>query len=398
MTQQDFEAIVLGLGGLGSAAAFRLARRLGGRVLGLEQFALGHGRGESHDHSRIIRLTYHTPEYVRLAQAACAAWGEVEHLSGRQLVHRTGELDLWPADSPWRMADYEAAMAACGVAFERLDAAEAMRRYPQFRLDASVQAHYQADGGLVAAAEATAAHRALARAHGAVLLGDTPVTGLRRAGGLWQVDTPAGRHAAPRLVLAAGPWTNRALAWLGHRLPLRVTREQVGFYPVGDAAAFAPGRFPVWMWMIPANYYGFPEFGAPGIKIAKDRFAPTDPDIAEDTPDAAHEAQVAAFVAGLLPQLTGPRLSGKTCVLTHTPDDDFVLDAVPGAPGCHVVVGAAHAYKFAAVIGDILADQALDGGTPHDIAAFRFDRPALAAEAAGQATPHGGGPGTCSNC
>ncbi len=376
--REGFEAIVLGLGGLGSAAAWRLAVRLGGRVLGLEQFALGHRRGESGDRSRIIRLTYHTPGYVRLARAAYAAWAEVEAAAGARLVHRTGGLDIFPADSPLRPEPYVAAMTACDVAFERLDAAGAMRRFPQFRLPEDACALWQPDGGLVTAEHATAAHQRLARAAGATLIDRMPVTGLARRDDLWQVATAAGTFRAPRLVVAAGPWTNRVLGWLGLSLKLAVVREQVAHHRADPAEAFAPGRFPVWIWMIPANFYGFPAMAGPGVKVAKDRFAPTDPDRAEPDTDAAHAAGVAGFLARHIPGAAGPVLEARTCVQTLTPDDDFVLDHLPETAGtAAVAVGAGHAYKFAALIGAILADLVLDGGSPLDLAPFRFDRPGL---------------------
>ena len=132
--KDNYHTIILGLGGLGSAALYWTARRLGADVLGLEQFEIGHGRGGSQDHSRIIRLSYHTPGYVELAKAAYATWAEVEADAGEQLIFRTGGLDLWPVASAFNMADYTGSMDAARVAYERLDAAETMRRWPQFRL------------------------------------------------------------------------------------------------------------------------------------------------------------------------------------------------------------------------------------------------------------------------
>ena len=143
-----YDTIVLGLGGLGSAALYRLARRLGGDVLGLEQFELDHGRGSSQDHSRIIRLSYHTPGYVELAKQAYNAWAEVEADAGQQLIFKTGSLDLWPSNPAYPMSDYTGSMDACGVAYERLTAAEVMRRWPPFTLPDDVTGIYQADGGI----------------------------------------------------------------------------------------------------------------------------------------------------------------------------------------------------------------------------------------------------------
>src|SRR2546428_4849698 len=175
---QEFEYVVVGLGGLGSAAAYRLARRTGSAVLGIEQFEIGHERGASQDHSRIIRRSYHTPGYVRLADAAYRAWEEVEADADEQLILRTGGLDLWPEDPAIPMSDYVESMRECAVPFEELDGGEVMRRWPQWRLSDDLRAVFQEDAGIVAAARSNAAHRRLAQASGATLLGRTPVTGI----------------------------------------------------------------------------------------------------------------------------------------------------------------------------------------------------------------------------
>ena len=138
----EADVIVLGLGGIGSAAAYWLARR-GARVIGLEQFGRGHDRGESQDRSRIIRLSYHDAAYVRLAQAAYASWAEVAEAAGTQLVFETGGLDLYPSDAIIDRADYFSAMDACDVPYERLDAAEAMRRYPELRIVLLIRTTHQ---------------------------------------------------------------------------------------------------------------------------------------------------------------------------------------------------------------------------------------------------------------
>src|SRR4051812_31031399 len=152
----DYEYIVLGLGGFGSAAAYWLARRPGAEVLGLEQFELGHVRGESQDHSRIIRLSYHEPHFVEVAKHAYRAWAEVERDAGEQLVLETGGLDLGPRESAIPLAAYSDSMDAAGVPYERLDAGEIMRRWPQWRLDDEIHGLFQAQGGIAMAAPANA--------------------------------------------------------------------------------------------------------------------------------------------------------------------------------------------------------------------------------------------------
>ena len=166
--RSDFDYIVLGLGGIGSGAAYWLSRRAGANVLGLEQFTLGHVRGESQDHSRIIRLSYHRPDYVALAKRAYDAWARVEADAGEQLVLKTGGLDFGPRVSAIPLETYADSMRACDVPFEHMDAAEIMRRWPQFHLSDDIHGLYQQQSGIAMAARCTAAHQRMAREHGGV--------------------------------------------------------------------------------------------------------------------------------------------------------------------------------------------------------------------------------------
>src|SRR5207248_318808 len=181
--RRDYRCAVLGLGALGSAAAYWLARRLGDDVVGLDQFEMGHTKGASEDHSRIIRRSYHTPWYVALTAAAYEAWAEVERRAGEQLVLRTGGLDLWPRDAAIPMRDYVESMRACEVPFEELEGGEVARRWPQWNLSDDVRALYQPDAGLCAASRCNAAHRRLAEEEGAELRDRSAVTAIRHAGG-----------------------------------------------------------------------------------------------------------------------------------------------------------------------------------------------------------------------
>jgi len=181
--RRDFEYIVLGLGGWGSAAAYWLSRRAGADVLGLEQFELGHVRGESQDHSRIIRLSYHTPAYVELAKHAYLAWAEVERDAGERLVLKTGGLDFARRESAIPLGNYSGSMDAAGVPYERLDASEIRRRWPQLAVTDDVHGLFQPESGIAMAARGNAAHVRMARAHGATLLDRVPVERLRPVDG-----------------------------------------------------------------------------------------------------------------------------------------------------------------------------------------------------------------------
>ena len=160
--RRDWDAIVVGLGGIGSGAAYWLSRSLGAGVLGLERFEMDHANGASADHSRIIRLSYHRPDYVRLAKRAYETWAEVEAEAGAPVVTTTGGLDLWPADAVIPQSDYTDSLAAEDVPFELLDATEIRRRWPQWRIADDVTAMWQAQGGLADPFKGNAAHRRLA--------------------------------------------------------------------------------------------------------------------------------------------------------------------------------------------------------------------------------------------
>jgi sarcosine oxidase len=379
--RRDFDAIVLGLGGIGSGALYWLSRRLGDRVLGIEQFTAGHDRGGSQDHSRIIRYSYHRPFYVRLAAKAYAAWATLEEETDERLVHRTGGLDLFPPGGAIPPDDYTRSLDAGDVAYELLDAAEIHRRWPPFTVADGVRGLYQADSGLVAAARANAAHLAAARRRGAVVREQTPVTAVRAGSGEVEVDAGGETFRAAGLVIAAGAWANAVLGHFGLKLPLTVTREQVTYFAAPDLAPFDPDRFPIWIWQDDPSFYGFPVFGEAAVKIGQDVGGhETTADGRDFETDPAALERVRAFCRRSLPGALGPELYTKTCLYTLPPDRDFVAGTVPGHPGCVVVVGAGHGFKFASVLGRILGDLALDGTADFDLAPFRADRPILLEE------------------
>ncbi|MGH8947387.1 MAG: N-methyl-L-tryptophan oxidase [Acidimicrobiia bacterium] len=374
----DYRVAVLGLGGIGSAAAFWASRRLGGDVLGVEQFELGHLRGGSEDHSRIIRLSYHTPAYVELAKAAYAAWEQVEVDSGEQLVLRTGGLDLAPAGASIGLDDYRASMTAAAVPFEELDAAEVMRRWPQWSLSEDVTALFQERSGIAMAARANATHRRLARDNGATLMDGAGVGAIREVDDEVEIEVDGRTQRVGSLIITAGAWTSVVLSRIGVDVPLEVTLEQVVYLETGAPLSFHPSRFPIWIWMDEPSFYGFPIFGEPAVKIAWDRCEiVTDPERRSFEPRDDVTEAVSEFAARHLPGAVGPVRLAKTCLYTLTPDRDFLLDKVPGTENIFTVVGAGHAFKFASLLGRILVDLALDGATTHDISAFAADRPIL---------------------
>ncbi len=376
----SYDVVIVGLGGIGSAAACWAASRPGIRVLGLEQFTFDHPHGASDDVSRIIRLSYHRPDYVRLARRAYETWAEVEDLAGARIVTKTGGLDFFPPGAAIEAVDYISAMSVEDVPFDSLDTGEVGRRWPQWTLPDDTQILYQADSGIADPSAGNAAHRHLALAAGATLRELSRVTAIHDADGELVVETAAGgRVTAGSVILAADAWTNELLASFAIELPLTITQEQVAWFNSADLASFSPERFPIWIWMDDPSFYGFPTHAAPGPKIGQDVGGR---EVTATTrtyePDLAGLARLDAFRLRHLPGL-GERIRTKTCLYTLTPDRDFVVDRVPDHPGVIVTLGAAHGYKYASVLGRVAVEMALDASTPsaEDIDAFTIGRTAL---------------------
>jgi sarcosine oxidase len=374
-----FDFIVVGCGGIGSAAVYWLSRMAGQDVLALEQFHIRHDNGASQDHSRIIRLSYHTAEYTALTPHTYTAWDELEAESGQQLVFKTGGLDVAP-ESSTALDGYAASMRAAGIPFESLSAAEVMERWPQWQLTGSERALFQQDGGLVDPRRAIQTQVALARAHGATILEQTRVTGLTPTADGVEVNTTSGTFTARRLVVTADAWTNQVLAGTGVQYPLTVTQEQVTYFATPNLRQFAPGRFPIWIWHGAEQgwFYGFPVYGEVATKAGEDVGGDV---VTADTrtfePNPRSHARLLGFLEQYLPGFVGPVLYTKTCLYTMPPDRNFIVETLPEYPQIAVAVGAAHAFKFSSLIGQILADLAVEGETRFPIAPFSSNRPAI---------------------
>lgn len=376
--QTEYEYIVIGLGGIGSAAAYWLSRRAGKQVLGLEQFEIGHVRGGSQDHSRIIRLSYHTPYYVEMAKRAYAAWDELEADAGEKLIVKTGGLDLSPANAGIDINDYMKSMDATGVPYEWLDAKEAMYRWPQWTLTDDVGVLYQEESGIAPAAKCVAAHLRMARAHGVTLRDNAPVTRITPVGDELEVEAGDVVYRCRQVIVAAGAWSNRHLAHFGRNLPLTVTKEQVTYFNTPHVADFAPDRFPIWIWMDDPCFYGFPNYGEPGPKAAEDAGGkPVDPDTRTFDPDPDAAARLRTFLDTYLPTVGKQQIYTKTCLYTMTPDREFVLSKLPEQPNVQIGIGAGHAFKYSSVFGKFLSELAMDGAASFDVSLFDVNRPIL---------------------
>ena len=359
------DVIVVGLGGMGSAAVAHLAAR-GQRVLGLEQFHVAHTHGSSHGRSRVIRLAYfEDPAYVPLLRRAYELWRRLETDTGRNVLRMTGGLMIGAPESEVVSGSLRSAREH-GLAHELLDAKEIGRRFPPFTPAAGTVALYERDAGSLSPEEAIRGHLDVAANHGARLHFDEQVLAWQVAeSGRVAVTTSRGTYEAGRLVLAPGAWAPEMLQldWL----PLRV-EPQVLYWlePSGGAAAYAADRFPIYIWDLGAGvqFYGFPADQDGRVKVAFFR-----------TPNG-DESCLRAALAPCLPSLaTGTLMEMVSCKYTLTPDQHFVIGQHPDHE--QVVIASpcsGHGYKFASVVGEILADLAIDGVTRHPIDLFSPNR------------------------
>jgi sarcosine oxidase len=374
------DAIVVGLGGMGSAAARHLAAR-GQRVLGLERFTPAHDRGSSHGRSRIIRQSYfEDPAYVPLLQRAYELWAQAERDSGADLLTLTGGLYLGPPDSAPVAGSLRAARD-WDLPHEVLDAAAVRARFPTFTPAPGELAVHEHRAGYVRPEASVAAHLDLAARAGAQLRFDERVLGWSADGDGVRVRTDRGEVTAGHLVLTPGAWAPQVLADLG--LPLRVQRRvQHWFTPVGGVGPFVD--HPVYIAERPGRdggrgggadqIYGFPATDGPdgGVKVAFFARGPeTDPDRLDRAVTGAEIAEIADRVRDVLPALAGEPLTQVACLYTTTPDGHFVIGRHPAHERVTVACGfSGHGFKFVPVVGEILADLAVDGATRHPVALF----------------------------
>ncbi|NUP74442.1 MAG: N-methyl-L-tryptophan oxidase [Sinomonas sp.] len=373
--------IVIGAGAIGAAAAYWLSRRPGTRVLVIEQFDLVNTLNSSGDVSRIIRHAYHSTAYTKLTPAMFEAWAEVEERSGLQLYVKTGGLDLATSaeSSVGELDAYRDALAAEGIPYEDLTAAEIRSRYPQWHIEDDVTGMYQEAGGLIDIRKSVAAHTSLALANGAEFLPHTTVSGVVVRPDSVTVRTARGDFDAGGLVIAAGSWLGELMPDLGLDYRLTLSQEQVSYFTSQNLHDFTPEKFPIWIFHGETAFYGFPVYGEPAVKLARDmrgRFIESGEWVVEGDDGVA--AIRRGFRERYLPGAVGPVYAHRTCVYDMAPDREFVLDTVPGSPHVAVFNGAGHAGKFASLVGKILAELITDGATAHPIEPFSLRRPATA--------------------
>ena len=368
MTSDRYDVIVVGLGSMGSAACWHLARR-GARVLGLEQFNIPHALGSHHGASRMIRLAYFEHrDYVALLLRAYELWDLLERDSGVKLLHITGGLYLGRPDSELIAGSIRAARDHA-LPHEVLDRAAIAARFPQFDVPDDAIGVHETRAGFLLPEAAVAAHADQAMRRGAVLHGCEPVTAWDASGDSVSVRTDRATYRAGHLVFAGGAWSGRLVRDLG--VDLKVTRQTLGWFWPRETAPFSLGRFPVWA-VDPSRgdgyrgiYYGFPMMpDTPGVKIAHHWPTPdgVDPDTVERRPLPGDEAALREGLQRWLPAADGPLLSLQVCLYTNSPDGHFIIDRHPAHPPVTVACGfSGHGFKFASVVGEALADLATTG-------------------------------------
>ncbi len=387
-----YDAVIVGLGGMGSAALAHIARRKR-RVLGLEQLTAGHELGASAGHSRIIRKAYfEDPAYVPLLLRAYELWRELEVQSGSQVLDLTGIVMVGRAGS----ASIAGALRSArehGLALEELDAADVAARYRSLRLTGEEVALFERDAGMVFPELAIAAHLRVAAAGGAEMRYETHVTGIEPGRDGIAVGLSDGSTiVTERLAICAGPWLASLVPQL--QLPLRVQRNvQMWFEPLTDA--YARSTFPVFFverraeWAAPL--YGFPDYGL-GVKAAFHAYGDeTTPATLDRTIHARDVEPVRRALDDFMPGAAGRVLGGKACMYTLTPDEHFAIDMHPHDDRIVIAGGfSGHGFKFCSVVGEIIADLLTRGETAHPIGFLRFDRLRLAVDSRISAPAHPG--------
>ena len=370
-----FDVIVVGVGGMGSATVYHLARR-GAKVLGLERFDIPHEMGSSHGVTRIIRLAYaEHPNYVPLLRRSYELWRALESQAGERLLIITGGIDAGAPDG----ATVKGSLESCAIhrlAHEVLDAVSLNQRFPGYRLPSDMVAVYQPDAGFLLPERCVVAHVAAARKLGAEVHAGERMLEWRAHDAGVSVKTSRATYHTKKMVVTAGPWTGTLLPELKD---VAVPERQVLIWtePLRPEY-FALGAFPVFNMEAPeGRFYGFPVYGVPGFKIGKyhHRCERVEPDRMDRDCHPEDETVLRAGIRRYFPDADGARLDMTTCLFTNSPDEHFILDLHPRYPQVAMAAGfSGHGFKFCGVVGEIMADLALDGRTRFDIDMLRLTR------------------------
>jgi sarcosine oxidase len=375
--ENTFDVIVIGVGAMGASTCFHLAANKI-RTLGLEQFDIPHNRGSSHGHSRMIRKAYFEhPDYVPLLHRAYSLWDELEALSGRRLLHRTGGVFMGPQDKTL-VAGALAAAREHHLPHELLDADELRRRWPQFVVPDDWHALVEPDAGFLFPERVINTYAELAMRRGATIRAQEPVRDWKRETNHFVVTTDQATYRADKLIFCGGAWSASLLKTLG--VPLKVTRQVLGWAWPREPESFNLGRIPVWGidTLDGGMHYGFPmNEEVPGFKFAHHLPGAdaVDPDAVRREPLPGDHDDLRKILKTFLPTADGPLLAIKTCLYTNSPDGHFIIDEHPVHPNVQIACGfSGHGFKFASVIGEALAEIATSGKRDPSLNFLRLSR------------------------
>jgi sarcosine oxidase len=375
MTSHRYDVIVIGVGGMGSATVYHLARR-GKRVLGLERYDIPHAMGSSHGVTRIIRLAYYEhPSYVPLLRRSYELWRELETESGEKLLYITGSIDAGPEV-------FEGSRLSCelhGLPHEVLTGKQLAERYPAYHLPSDMMALLQPEGGFLLSERCIVAHVMLAMASGAEVHGREKVLDWQPLADGVGVTTDRATYEADKLVITAGAWAGQLVESLaGLAVP---ERQVLAWLQPARPEWFTPERFPVFNLVVDeGRYYGFPVFSVPGFKFGRYHHLDehVDPDTIDREGHPRDEQILREFAEKYFPDGAGATMALKVCMFTNSPDEHFILDLHPDHPQVSLAAGfSGHGYKFCSLVGEVMADLAIDGDTRHDISLLRYKRLAV---------------------
>ena len=383
-----YDVIVIGVGAMGSATSYYLARR-GKRVLGLERFGIPHSMGSSHGHTRIIRMAYYEdPSYVPLIIRAYELWRELQKSVGEKLLYTTGSIDAGP-ESSWVFKGSWDSCKLHDLRHEVLTGAEVRRRYPGYHLPPGTAALVQPDGGFLIPERCIVSYATAAQALGAEFHAHERVLEWEPLHGGARVRTERGTYEADKLVVTAGAWDGQILDILDG---LAIAERQVvAWLQPARPEHFRTDNFPVFNLLVDeGRFYGFPVFGVPGFKFGKYHHLEekVDPETVDREVYDRDEDMLRGFAERYFPDGAGPTMNLQTCMFTNTPDNHFVMDLHPDYPQVSFASPCSgHGFKFASVIGEIMADLAEKGMTRHPIGLFQLER--LLRPASGRASDAG---------